>query len=265
MLFLGVGRINKKLGLIPVAVIAILIVVMLLLGMRGQYVFNPPYLVLIVGLIFVTGVGLVVAYLSIKSYLATGSTVLLIMSMAFVVQSIVPIGSGVVATFSPSATVAIATLGLIVGSVVQMFAAIQASFRSAPIGAEHRKSRLASACLLMLFLSLLVILLPFYPGFPVLFVNAAGVTSLNDAFYALSIIVFLVGSSLFMRLYVQSKSSALYWYSLALLLWGVGTFGVAFQLRFSDIIAWTGRSGWYTGSLYYLVALRSASVENKQD
>jgi len=64
-----------------------------------------------------------------------------------------------------------------------------------------------------------------------------------------------------MRLYLYSNSSALYCYSLALLLWGVGTFGVMWQLRFSDIVAWTGRSGWYIGSLYYLVALQRAKKE----
>ena len=229
--------------------------------MRGQYVFSPPYLLLVISLTLVSAVGFIVAYLSAKSYLATGSLALLFLSMAFVVQSVVPIGSGWASTFSPSATVAMAALGLLVGSVVQLLAAIQASFRSVPIGSDHRKARLTIACFVAVLLSLVVVFLPFSSDFPSLFVNAAGVTMINQVIYAVAIGVFLVGSFLFMRLYSRSKSSTIYWYSLALLLWGIGTFGVAWQLRFSDLVAWTGRLGWYVGSLYYLIALRSAPKE----
>jgi hypothetical protein len=229
--------------------------------MRGQYVFNPPFLILAMGLIFITAVGLIVAYLSAKSYLATGSLVLLFFSMAFIVQSIASVGSSLTSLFSPSATVGIAALGLLVGSLMQLFAAAQASFRSALIGSEHRKLRLIIAGTIASFLSLLAVFLPFLPGFPLLFVNAAGVTLLNQIIYASTIVVFVLGSFLFMRLYFHSKSSALYWYSLALLLWGVGTFGVMWQLRFSDIVAWTARSSWYIGSLYYLVSLQRAKKE----
>ncbi|HEX7482786.1 MAG TPA: hypothetical protein VF350_04910 [Candidatus Bathyarchaeia archaeon] len=226
--------------------------------MRGQYVFNPPYLILAVALILVTGVGFIVTYLSGKSYLATGSLVLLFFSMAFIVQSIVPIGSGLASLFSPSATVAIAALGLLVGSLIQLIAAVQASFRSVSIGSEHRKIRLTIASAVSLLLSFIVVFLPLLPSFPLLFIDAAGVTLINQAIYVIAIAFFVAGGLLFMRLYLHSKSSPLYWYSLALLLWGVGTFGVMWQLRFSDIVAWTGRCGWYIGSLYYIIALRSA-------
>ncbi len=248
-------------GLIPIAGIALALVFELALGLRGQYVFNPPYLLLAISLTLISTVGFIVAYLSAKSYLATGSLALLLLSMAFVVQSVVPIGNGWASTFSPSATVAMAALGLLVGSVIQLLAAAQASFRSVPIGSEHREARLTIAGLMAVLLSLIVVFLPFSPGFPSLFVDSTGVTMINQMIYAAAIGVFLVGSFLFMRLYSRSKASTLYWYSLALLLWGIGTFGVAWQLRFSDIVAWTGRLGWYFGSLYYLIALRSTREE----
>jgi hypothetical protein len=249
-------------GWIPVAVILMALALTLGLGLRGQFVFNPPYLILVFNLTLLTGVGFVVSYLSAKSYLSTGSTALLILSTAFIVQSIVPVGTGAASIFSPSAAVAMASLGLLIGSLIQLFSALQASFRSAPIGTEHRKIRLAAACIIAAILSIVVIFLPLSIDFPVLFINAAGVTFLNQVIYAVSIVAFLTGSFLFMRLYSVSKSGVLYWYSLALLLWGIGTFGVAWQVRFSDIVAWTGRSGWYIGSLYYLIALHSAKRED---
>jgi hypothetical protein len=243
---LELKRINKYVGFIPIIGIALALTIELALGMRGQYVFNPPYLLLMISLTLISTVGFIVAYLSVKSYLATGSLALLLISMVFVVQSIAPIGTGLASTFSPSATVAIAALGLLVGSVIQLLAAIQTSFRSAPIGSEHRKARLTIAGFIAVLLSLIVVFLPFLPGFPSLFVDAAGVTIINQVIYAIAIGVFLIASFLFMRLYSRSKSS---------------TFGVAWQLRFSDIVSWTGRLGWYAASLYYLIALRNAAKE----
>jgi len=78
---------------------------------------------------------------------------------------IVPIGSGSASLFSTSAAVAIAALGLLVGSIIQLFAAAQASFRSSLIGAENRKLRLIVAGVTALFLGLVVIFLPFLSGF----------------------------------------------------------------------------------------------------
>jgi positive regulator of sigma E activity len=55
---------------------------------------------------------------------------------------------------------------------------------------------------------LIVIFLPFLPGFPLLFIDASGVTLINQAIYVIVIAVFIVGSFLFMMLFVHSKSSA---------------------------------------------------------
>jgi hypothetical protein len=53
---------------------------------------------------------------------------------------------------------------------------------------------------------------PFVSGFPLLFVDASGVALVNQVIYAVVIVVFAVGSFLVMRLYLQSKSGALYWF-----------------------------------------------------
>jgi hypothetical protein len=131
-------------SLIPIASVALALAIELTLGMRGQYVFNPPYLLLVISLTLISTVGFIVAYLSAKSYLVTGSLALLFLSMAFVVQSVVPIGNGWASTFSPSATVAMAALGLLLGSVIQLLASIQAYFRSTPLGLNIEKPDLLS-------------------------------------------------------------------------------------------------------------------------
>ena len=90
----GAGSINKKLGLIPVVALTSMLAVMLGLGLRGQFVFNPPYLLLVISLTLISAVGFIVAYLSAKSYLATGSLALLLLSTAFVVQSVYLLEAG---------------------------------------------------------------------------------------------------------------------------------------------------------------------------
>ena len=178
--------------------------------MRGQYVFNPPYLILAIALIFVTGVGFIVTYLSGKSYLSTGSLVLLFFSMAFIVQSIVPIGSGLASSFSPSATIAIAALGLLVGSIIHLIAAVQASFRSVSIGSEHRKIRLTTASAISLLFSFIVVFLPLLPSFPSLFIDASGVTFINQVIYVIATAFFGRWFAFYEALFVfQVKSSVL--------------------------------------------------------
>lgn len=58
---------------------------MLGLGLKGQYTFNPHYLLLALTLIFYLLVTPIVSYISAKGYLANGSLMLLFVSLAFFV------------------------------------------------------------------------------------------------------------------------------------------------------------------------------------
>jgi hypothetical protein len=91
--------------------------------------------------------------------------------------------------------------------------------------------------------------------------DAQGSTLISQTIYTVVIIVFLVGSFLFVRLYLRSKSSTSVLILLCTVTLGIGIFGVMWQLRFSDIVAWTGRLGWSAGNLHYLIALRNAPKE----
>ena len=56
----------------------------------------------------------------------------------------------------------------------------------------------------------------------------------------------------------------LYWYTLALVLDAIGSFGITLQIRFSDIVVWTGRIGLYVATVYSLIALLSSKKENNE-
>jgi hypothetical protein len=198
---------------------------MLILGLKGQYAFNPPYLLLALTILFYLLVTPVVAYISAKGYLATGSVTLIFVSLAFFVGIPFSIGTAAISS-SPNATVTLGPLGLLVSSAFQLLGATQASFGSVPVGAEHRKLRLTLAYFAVLAVSILIILLGALGVFPAFFVQNSGVTLMDQVVYELVILFFLAGSLLYLRLYLKSKSETLFMYSLALMLYALGSFGI---------------------------------------
>jgi hypothetical protein len=250
--------IKKYAGLIPVLAIALALSIELALGLRGQYVFSSAFLLLGVNLVIVCGVSFVIAYLSAKGYLLTGSLTLLFIMMAFVLIAIVSIASGVFSTFSPNASVTIVAIGLLLFSALQVLSSFQASFRSVPFGSEHRKVRFTLTCLASVSTVGLLSLLIWLNVFPPFFINGVGVTLIDQAVYAIVVLLFSLSSGLFLWQYLKTKSNVLYWYTLALALDAMGSFGLTLQVRFSDIVVWTGRLGLYIGTIYFLIALLSS-------
>ena len=249
-------------GLIPVVGIALALVLELALGLRGHYVFSSTYLLLGLNLTIVCGISFVIAYLSAKGYLSTGSLTLLLITMAFILIAIVSIASGLFATYSPNGSVTVIAIGLLVFSAMQLSGSIQGSFRSIPIGSEHRNIRLTLACVGASLLSGLISLLIALKVFPAFFVNGVGVTLTDQIVYSAVVLLFSLSSALFLRQYLKSKSNVLYWYTLALIADALGSFGVTLQVRFSDIVVWTGRLGLYGAIIYFLIALLSSREDN---
>lgn len=254
MTFREAENINKYIGLVPVVAIAVLLAALLGLGLKGQYVFNPPYLLLALTFLFYFLVTPIVAYVSAKGYLANGSLTLLYVSMAFFVGVPFALASGIY-TSVPNVTVTLAGLGLLVSSAFQLFGAAQASFGSVSVGSERRKVRLTLAVIGVLAVSVLIILLGVLGVFPPFFITGAGVTFADEVVYTCVVLFFLVGSLLYLRLYLKSKSVTLYTYGLGLLLYCFGSFGMTQQVVFGDATAWVGRISTYIGLVYFLFAL----------
>ena len=257
--------INRYWGIVPIACIALALIVELALGLRGHYVFNPFLLRIGLNVVLVGVICFSVAYLSAKSYLLTGSLTLLIITMAFVFICIVSVTIGWLATYSANWGVTLNGLDLLLFSAFQLASSYQASFRSVAIGTEHRELRLALACVAAVSLSMAAALVTAFNVLPTFFVNGVGVTSTDQTVFSIAVLLFSLSSILFLRQYLKSKSNVLYWYTLALILDAVGTFGVTLQVRFSDIVVWTGRLGLYVGTIYFLIALLSAGKEENQN
>ena len=246
------------------------------MGLRGQFVFNPSYLLLGLSSIFLV-IELFVAYLSAKGYLITGSLTLLFITISFFLISIIGIMNGYLATLSPNWGVTVFAVGFLVFAVLQFSSSFQASFRSrrlnhrqqhqfrsVPFGSEHRKIRLTLACSLAMIAVATISLLTVLNVFPTFFINGVGVTLTDQAVYSIIVVLLSLSAVLFLRQYLKSKSTVLYWYTLALVLDAIGSFGLTLQARFSDIVVWTGRLGLYVAAIYFLIALLSTKKENNE-
>ena len=94
---------------------------------------------------------------------------------------------------------------------------------------------------------------------PLFFVPGVGQTPLRMSVPRGAVVLLAASSTLFTRRYFLSgsKSSALYWYFLALRLTGVGLAVVFFGGAPGDPILWTGRTAMFLGGMYFLKAVHS--------
>jgi hypothetical protein len=103
--------------------------------------------------------------------------------------------------------------------------------------------------------SALIILGGYMNVYQQFFVQGFGVTAVDGAVYGLVILFFLLGSLFHLRVYLKTKSDTLFLYSLALMLYALGSFVITQQVVFGDVVVWVGRVATYMGIVYFLYAL----------
>ena len=255
------GSINTKIAIIPIPIFLVIIGLLLGLGLKEVFVFSSPLALLVVSILFYWLVTPAITYISAKGYLNTGSLTLLFISLAFFVALPFSIVSGAVASM-PNLTVMFAAFGFILSSAFQLCGAAQASFGSVSVGFQNRKLRLTLALMGALILSLVLVILGFLGIFPSFFLQNSGITLVDQVVYAAVILFFALAGLLYLRLYLKSKSRTLYFYSLALILYAIGSFGITQQVTFGDAVVWVGRIATYFGLIYFLYALIGSQRQN---
>ena len=96
---------------------------------------------------------------------------------------------------------------------------------------------------------------------PVFFVQGQGPTYLRQVVLGSAVVLFTLSGLLLLSVYFFSRTSMLYWYSLALFLIATGLLCYMANTLFGGPIAWLGRSSHYLAGIYLLVAVISASRE----
>src|SRR5512136_1666916 len=96
------------------------IVATVIFGVSESAVFNPPYLLVILNLIFWTGATAAIAYISARTFLYDGSLTVLLISVSVIILGVSVILSGWVASFSGDHSVAIGNICPLAASIVQL-------------------------------------------------------------------------------------------------------------------------------------------------
>jgi hypothetical protein len=110
----------------------------------------------------------------------------------------------------------------------------------------------------------------FYPGV-LAFIAIVAILALNDiftpfhtpgssttlirsVFTGITIIVFLAASGIYLRLFLRWRTVFLYWYSLGLALFALGTIFLS-QASIDSRLFWLGKASLYAGSIYFIIAV----------
>ncbi len=220
--------------------------------------FEPAYLNAILYTVFISLTSFLVAYISLKSYLQTGSIVLLLLgSAALALRSTSIVGTWL-ANLSGglNAGITIVNTGALCASIFHVASGSLTSTNASPEngpGVRKPLSLLAYAGVLS-FAALFTVasLEGLVPRF---FVLGVGQTPLRMVVVGSSAALFAVSSLLFAKLCFSSRSNILYWYFLALGMTSVGLLALFFGRAPGDPISWTGRGAQFLGGIYFLKAV----------
>jgi PAS domain S-box-containing protein len=251
-----------------VALVAIFFAVLCLAGpdfRSGALVYEPPWLLFTLNFVFITGLCLVVAVLSLQIYLRGGFPGVLLLGggvLAFGLSSFTA-GWLIRPPYGPNATLTIHNAGILFTSVCFFLSSLSAALG---VGFETDTRRRAPAagtaylgvCLLGGLLTGAV-MLGWTPSF---FIAGEGPTVLRQIVLAISVTL-LASAAVLLRAVFPDRSSGFLLYSLvAILLIGIGLVGVAMGAAGSPL-SWLGRSSQYLGIAYLAIAVMGARSEAK--
>jgi PAS domain S-box-containing protein len=246
----------RTLSIVIVGATIAITLTLVAMGLSGQHAFNPPYLRFGLNIIFIVITNLTVAIISAKSFLKYGQISLLILSCGLLASSLSTFSSGWAAnSFSDNANFSIFALGMLISAIVQAFGAIYLSSGAAPKIRKNRTKVLAVTVTAIIISIIIVTAVGITNA--VVFKTDIGPTPLRQLVVAFATLFFALSATIFGLLYRQSKTSVLYWYFMALLLFAIGTGTALGATEVGGILQWTARSIQYIGGIYFLILVLS--------
>ena len=245
---------SRNLALVPVAVLVASILVTSFFDFSEVLVFNPPYVLLSLNLIFWTVATAAIAVISAKSFVRDGSLTILLLSSSILIFGISVIISAWVGNFSGDYSVAVSNPCILVASIIQVSSSFLSLKGEQEVSSSKRKALLVAvylASVVFVVVNSIVVLLGYYPVFFAL----SGPTLLRQFVLGSAVLFFAVAFIIFGYQYLKSKYPSLFWYSLAITLFSIGLFS-AFEVKvLGDLPTWLGRATLYTGTVYLVASL----------
>ena len=253
---------TEYLPLVPIPLGLALVVALGVLDI--QSVFDPPGLLLVLNMCFLSLLPFLVAYIAVKGYLSSGSISLLMLA-----AGCLSLGLGsILAGFMPltkeglNGVVFIHNSSALLSAVFQVLGAALALVGVPPQHDRPRKNlNVLSVCLCILLFEMLLMMTTLYDEAPLFFTQGSGPTPLRQTVLGGAIAMFLVGGFLFGVLYLRTGSRFIFWYCMGLFLIAEGLFCISIQKAVGSPIGWLGRGFQYLAGIYLLVAIVNARRE----
>jgi len=254
---------TRRIGVVPVPILVALIAifdVILPTSVAANVAFNPLLVFAALQTMFLFGTSVVVAYISLKSYLSGGSRTILLLGSGTLAWGFASMVAGWLLSppGGPNIAVTISNSGALFASLFYIASATTTMRASSSRDSKRRKSKLLLAYGGAVGFLTALTLFAFLGATPAFFVPGVGSTLLRQVVVAAGLFLFAASSILFMRLYYDSRSGILFWYSMALALTTIGFAAFYFGRTVGDPIAWTGRIATYLGGIYSIIAIWSA-------
>ena len=254
---------TRRIGVIPVPIFVALIAifdVILPTSVAASAAFNPLLVFAALQTLFLFGTSVVVAYISLKSYLSGGSRTILLLGSGTLAWGFASMVAGWLLSppGGPNVAVTVSNSGALFASLLFIASATTTMREGSSRDSKRRTPKLLLAYGGAVGFPAVLTAFALLGATPAFFVPGVGSTVLRQAVVAAGLFLFAASSILFMRLYRDSRSGILFWYSMALALTTIGLAAFYFGRTVGDPIAWTGRIATYLGGIYSLIAIWSA-------
>ncbi len=245
-----------------VALVSLPLFVLLIFALGAQThqesVFDSPWLLLFLNVLFLSLISFVVAFIAARAYLRSGIIRLLWLGGGALVFGLGNLMAGILSYTTDSANHFVTmhnTTALVAGIFHFVVAAL--FIARVIIGETHRRKNLRVA-LVYGALGVFVVALTvatLQDWIPPFFVQGAGPTMLRQIVLGGAVALWMIAAILLFVVYVQTRVEFHFWYALALALSGLGLGAVFFQSATGSLLNWAGRSAQYLGGVYFLAAV----------
>jgi hypothetical protein len=247
----------RKLGLSTPPVLAALAAALGLFGVGQGLRFYPIFLISAIGAAILV-ISLIVAWVSAKSFLQTGSVNILFLGVAVLAFGTMSILGGLVSTVNSSDGAIVYLMGLIAAGTLHLVSGGLTLY-----GSPRRKNRLGIqiGTAYALTFAVLITLSAWSAQSNI----SRSISLPSNIVLGCTALLFLVSSLLFFKVYLRSHSPTLFWYTLALATTAFAFVALLFSRNAGDLVSWTGIGGVLLGSAYFLtsvVATRKSSASN---
>ena len=250
---------RKSLAILPLPLLIAIIIILAFIN--PTLVFEPPFLLPALNVLFLSLIPFTVAYLAWKSYAASGALTLLFTGCGMVAFGFGSLVAGFIIDI-PGGTnlnVTIFNSGALICAILLVAGALFTLQRAAPYKSPKHGGFYLGLCYLAALIFMSLFSLAAFAGLvPPFFVQGAGPTVLRQVVLGAATVLFAVATIIFLRVYLRSRHDFTYWFSLALALITIGLCAVFIQKSVGSPIGWTGRVAQYLGCAYLLIGIISA-------